>query len=121
YIVGSPSSAKSVISVAQTAGPSSTGFAMGPSRHGGPSVPTEAVAQSWSKPIAAEDAKTNVPVQFGDGAGGNVDGCLSFASGTLAGKVVLVDRGTCNFSAKIANIAAGNGAIGVIGLITPGD
>jgi minor extracellular serine protease Vpr len=121
YIVGSPSSAKSVISVAQTAVPSSTGFAMGLSRNGGPFVPTEAVAQSWSKPIAAEDAKTNVPVQFGDGAGGNVDGCLPFAAGTLAGKVVLVDRGTCNFSAKIANIAAGNGAIGVIGLITPGD
>ena len=121
YIVGSPSSAKSVISVAQTAVPSSTGFAMGLSRNGGPFVPTEAVAQSWSKPIAAEDAKTNVPVQFGDGAGANLDGCLPFAAGSLAGKVVLVDRGICNFSLKIANIAAGNAAIGVIGLITPGD
>ena len=121
YVVGSPSSAKSTISVAQTAVPSSRGFAMGLSVKGGPFVPTEAVAQSWSKPLGAADAKTNVPVQFGDGAGGNVDGCLPFAAGTLAGKVVLVDRGTCNFSAKIANIAAGNGAIGVIGLITPGD
>ncbi|HEX4898855.1 MAG TPA: S8 family serine peptidase, partial [Candidatus Limnocylindrales bacterium] len=32
-----------------------------------------------------------------------------------------VDRGTCNFSAKIANIAAGGGAIGIIGLITTDD
>ena len=36
-------------------------------------------------------------------------------------QVVLVDRGVCNFSAKIANIAAGGGTIGVIGLVTPGD
>jgi minor extracellular serine protease Vpr len=121
FIVGSPSSARSAISVAQTAVPSSTGFAMGLSINGGPMVATEAVAQSWSKPIAAADAKTNVPVQFGDGAGGNTDGCVAFAAGSLTGKVVLVDRGTCNFSLKIANIAAGNGAIGVIGLITPGD
>ncbi|HEU0245121.1 MAG TPA: S8 family serine peptidase, partial [Candidatus Limnocylindrales bacterium] len=121
FIVGSPSSARSAISVAQTAVPSSRGFAMGLSVDGGPFVPTEAVAQSWSKPLAAEDTKTNVPVQYGDGAGGNLDGCVAFPAGSLAGKVVLVDRGNCNFSLKISNIAAGNGAIGVIGLITPGD
>ena len=121
YIVGSPSSAKSALSVAQTAVPSSTGFAMGLSRNGGPFVPTEAVAQSWSKPIAAADAVTDVPVQSGNGAGANLDGCIPFAAGTLAGKVVLVDRGVCNFSLKIANIAAGGAKIGVIGLITPGD
>jgi subtilisin family serine protease len=121
FIVGSPSSAKSALSVAQTAVPSSTGFAMGLSVNGGPMVPTEAVFQSWSRELTAADAQINVPVQYGDGAGGNLDGCAAFAAGSLAGKVVLVDRGTCNFSLKIANIAAGNGAIGVIGLITPGD
>ena len=41
--------------------------------------------------------------------------------GSLTGKVVLVDRGVCNFSAKIANIAAGGGAIGIIGLVTTDD
>ena len=64
---------------------------------------------------------TNVPVQFGNGAGANLLGCDPFAAGSLTGKVVLVDRGVCNFSAKIANIAAGGGKIGVIGLVTPGD
>jgi hypothetical protein len=34
---------------------------------------------------------------------------------------VLVDRGTCGFSVKISNIAAGGGLIGVIGLVAPGD
>ena len=54
-------------------------------------------------------------------AGGNLLGCDPFPAGSLTGKVVLVDRGVCNFSAKIANIAAGDGQIGVIGLVTPGD
>jgi subtilisin family serine protease len=120
YIVGSPSSAPAALSVAQTAVPSSTGFAMLIST-GGAFVPREAVFQSWSKPLTAVDAKTNVPVQYGDGAGGNLDGCAAFAAGSLTGKVVLVDRGTCTFTTKIANIARGGGAIGVIGLITPGD
>ena len=121
FIAGSPSSAPAALSVAQTAVPSSTGFAMLLSRNGGAFTPREAVFQSWSKPLTAADAKTNVPVQYGDGAGGNLDGCAAFAAGSLTGKVVLVDRGTCNFSLKIANVASGDAAIGVIGLITPGD
>ena len=46
---------------------------------------------------------------------------MPLAAGSATGKVVLVDRGTCNFSEKIANVAAGGGKIGVIGLVTPGD
>ena len=117
YISGSPASAPAALSVAQTAVPSSLGFAMFLTRAGGTPTPREAVFQSWSKPLTAADAKTDAPVQYGDGAGGNVDGCVAFPAGSLTGKVVLVDRGTCNFSLKIANIAAGNAAIGVIGLI----
>ena len=120
FIVGSPSSAPAALSVAQTAVPSSTGFAMLLST-GGAFTPREAVFQSWSKPLTAADAQTNVAVQYGDGAGGNLNGCAAFAAGSLAGKVVLVDRGACTFTLKIANIAGGGGVIGVIGLITPGD
>ncbi len=121
YISGSPAAAPAALSVAQTAVPSSTGFAMFLTPAGGSPAPREAVFQSWSKVLTAADAVTDVPVQYGDGAGGNLDGCAAFAAGSLAGKVVLVDRGTCNFSLKIANIATGNAAIGVIGLIAPGD
>jgi subtilisin family serine protease len=121
YVVGGVSTAPAAISVAQTAVPSSTGFAMLLSTNGGAAQPREAVFQSWSKPLTAADAVTNAPIQYGDGAGHNLDGCAPFAAGSLTGKVVLVDRGTCNFSAKIADIAAGGGKIGVIGLITPGD
>ena len=118
YVTGTPGAAPSALSVAQTAVPSSTGFAMQLTAPASVAGLYEAVFQSWSKPLTS--AVTSV-VQYGDGAGGNLDGCAPFAAGTLTGKVVLVDRGTCNFSAKIANIAAGNAAIGIIGLITPGD
>jgi subtilisin family serine protease len=120
YVTGTPAAAPSALSVAQTAVPSSTGFAMFVSTNGGTTfVPKEAVFQSWSHEL--DFAMTNVPVQYGDGAGGNLDGCLPFAAGSLTGEVVLVDRGICNFSLKIANIAAGDGAIGLIGLVAPGD
>jgi subtilisin family serine protease len=121
YVTGTPAAAPSALSVAQTAVPSSTGFAMLLSVNGGPFVKREAVFQSWSHPLTPEFEVTNAPVQFGDGAGGNLLGCDPFAAGSLTDKVVLVDRGVCNFSAKIANIAAGGGKIGVIGLVTPGD
>ena len=45
----------------------------------------------------------------------------AFAPGSLAGKIVLVDRGACNFTLKIKNVADGGGLIGIIGLVAPGD
>jgi minor extracellular serine protease Vpr len=61
------------------------------------------------------------PVQYGNGAGGNLLGCDPFPAGSLAGKIVLVDRGVCSFSIKIANIGAAGGLVGIIGLVAPGD
>ncbi|HEY3163371.1 MAG TPA: S8 family serine peptidase [Candidatus Limnocylindrales bacterium] len=118
YKAGTPASAPGALSVAQTATPSSTGFAIFVSTTGA-AAPREAVFQSWSHPL--DFTLTGVPIQFGDGAGGNKLGCDPFAAGSLTGKVVLVDRGTCNFSAKIANIALAGGKIGLIGLVTTDD
>ena len=36
------------------------------------------------------------PVQYGDGAGDNLNGCAAFTLGSLEGKIVLVDRGAAN-------------------------
>ncbi|HET9521790.1 MAG TPA: S8 family serine peptidase [Candidatus Limnocylindrales bacterium] len=118
YKAGTPASAPGALSVAQTATPSSTGFAIFVST-GGAAQPREAVFQSWSKPL--DFTLTNVPIQYGDGAGGNLNGCVAFPAGSVTGEVVLVDRGVCNFSEKIANVALGGGAIAIIGLITTDD
>jgi hypothetical protein len=60
-------------------------------------------------------------VQYGDGAGGDLDGCAAYAPGSLAGKVLLVDRGSCDVTLKVSNGAAGGAVAVVVGLIAPGE
>jgi hypothetical protein len=106
YIVSAPSSQPEVISVAQTSVPSDRSYRV---TSAALADSVQAIAQPW----AAPPVLTSGPLQYGDGAGGNLLGCDPFAAGTLAGKIVLVDRGTCTISIKVSNIAAG-GALAAI-------
>jgi minor extracellular serine protease Vpr len=118
YANGTPAAAASALSVAQTSVPSAFLPLMqivAPANIAG-NFP--AVWQPWSAPLTGV---IEAPVQFGDGAGGNLLGCDPFAAGSLAGKIVLVNRGACNFTLKIKNVADGGGLIGIIGLVAPGD
>lgn len=118
YAVGTPSAAPSALSVAQTAVPSAVLPLMeilAPSAIAGL---FPAVFQPWSAPLTAA---IEAPLQYGDGAGGNTLGCTPFAAGSLSGKIVLVLRGSCNFTLKIKNIGDAGGLVGIIGLIAPGD
>ena len=111
YILDSPSAAKSALSVAQTAVPSSVAARL---RVLTPALIAgyyNAVFQPWS---ALLTAPLQGSVQYGDGAGGNLNGCAPLAPGSATGKIVLVDRGTCNFSLKITNVEAGGAIVGVI-------
>jgi hypothetical protein len=74
------------------------------------------VFQEWSAPLPG---LVEGELQYGDGAGGNLLGCDPF-SVDLTGKVVLVDRGACSFTQKIANVAIAGGSAGIIGLVAPG-
>ncbi len=113
YVTGTPAAAPSALSVAQTQVPSARLQYL--KAGGRDDIPAE--FQPWSvpptDPISGE-------VQYGDGAGGNSDGCRAFAPGSLTGRAVLVDRGSCSFTRKISNISQAGGAIGVIGLVAPG-
>ena len=112
YITGTPAAAPTALSVAQTQVPSA-GLQLidvGEASYPG-------VFQPWSVPPAGV---ISGPVQYGDGAGGNLNGCAPFAAGSLFGLVVLVDRGACNFTLKISNISQAGGAVGIIGLVAPG-
>jgi subtilisin family serine protease len=118
YVTGTPGAAKTALSVAQTAVP--TGFLplmqiIAPASISG-SHP--AVFQPWSAPLTTA---IQAPLQYGNGAGGNLNGCAAFAAGSLTGKIVLVDRGACNFTLKVKNVGDAGGLIGIIGLIAPGD
>lgn len=118
YATGTPSAAETALSVAQTAVPS--GFLPLMQILEPPSIAGNfpAVFQPWSAPLVAA---IEAPLQYGDGAGGNLDGCAPFAPGSLAGKIVLVNRGACNFTLKVKTVGDAGGLIGIIGLIAPGD
>jgi hypothetical protein len=117
-VTDTPGAAPSAFSVAQTSVPSAVQILM---EIVSPPVIAgfyPAVFQPWSVPLASA---IEAPMQYGDGAGGNLDGCAAFPAGSLAGKIVLVDRGACNFTLKIKNIGEGGGLVGIIGLIAAGD
>jgi subtilisin family serine protease len=132
YVTGTPSSAPTALAVAQTEVPSANFLPL--MEVTAPASIADfypAVFQSWSAPLMAP---LEAPLQYGDGAGGNLLGCslgsdpnstadgdAPFPAGSLAGKIVLVDRGTCNFSIKIFNIQRGGGLAGIIGLVASGD
>ncbi len=118
YVVGTPSATTTALSVAQTAVPSSVQALMrilSPADIAGTYL---AVFQPWSAPLTTALQGT---VQYGDGVGGNLTGCAPLAAGSATGKIVLFNRGTCNFSAKISNAEAGGAIVGIIGLVAPGD
>jgi subtilisin family serine protease len=118
YIVSSPSIAPEAISVAETQVPSAGQNLMTIVAPGSIAGNYPVTFQPWSAPLAAT---IQAPVQYGDGAGGNLNGCAAFPAGSLTGKIALVDRGVCAFSDKVRNVANGGGLIGVIGLVAPGD
>jgi minor extracellular serine protease Vpr len=118
YVTGTPGAADTALSVAQTSVPSAFLPLMqiiAPANIAG-SFP--AVFQPWSAPLTSA---IEAPVQYGDGAGGNLLGCVPFAPGSLTGKIVLVNRGDCNFTLKVKNVGDAGGLVGIIGLVAPGD
>jgi minor extracellular serine protease Vpr len=119
FIVSTPSAADTAISVAQTNVPSAVQPFMEVTAPAGIVGLFSVVFQPWSVPLTSLIGPA--PLQYGDGAGGNLDGCSPFAPGSLSGLVVLVDRGECNFTLKISNISQADGLVGIIGLVAPGE
>ncbi len=119
FITGSPAAAATALSVAQTEVPTST---LGLMDILSPATPPTRFAtfQAWSVPLTTPiegavlypNSTAAKATACADAAGGN-----PYSAGELAGRIVLVDRGTCSFSLKIANVAAAGGILGIIGLI----
>ncbi len=118
YVAGTPASAPTALSVAQTSVPSAFMPFMVVNAPASIAGQYPAIFQPWSARLTGA---ITAPVQYGNGAGGNLNGCAAFPAGSLAGKIVLVDRGACNFTLKIKNIGDAGGLIGIIGLVATGD
>jgi PA domain/Thrombospondin type 3 repeat len=69
-------------------------------------------AASFGPPLSATPVTGDVQL-VNDGVGAPTDGCEPLAAGALAGKIALVDRGTCGFTVKAAVVQAA-GAIGMV-------
>jgi len=122
YIVGSPSSAPSVISVAQTQVPTATAI---PLIVNAPPTIAGTYGNTSTLDFAPVSRSVTGNVSFvgrGCPAGSIAEGSPEDAyMDDPAGKVALIDRGSCSVSLKIDR-AARAGAIGVlIGLVAPGD
>lgn len=110
FIVGGPSTTKNVMSVGAMTHPTTTsGFL--DSMFNGEEI--EAVAAGFNrdedKAFSFTDADSSLV--YPDA---NQEGCDAFADGTdFTGKIVLIDRGSCNFTAKVIN-AQDKGAVFVL-------
>lgn len=116
YIAGTPANALSALSVAQTQVPSARLPLMQILSPAAIAGLYQAVYQTWSAPF---DHVIEGPVQYG--VDDNKQACNPFPADSLTGKIVLVDRGSCNISVKVSNGAAAGALAVIIGLIAPGD
>ena len=109
YVMGSPSSAANVISVAQTHVPSRKLYRIvaGTRIAGGSWQPWSAAPTNVTGPLAY--ASTNAK-RLGCS---DANGTNPFVPGEFAGRILLMDRGSCSVSLKVAN-AATAGAIAAI-------
>lgn len=110
YIVSSPSSGTNVISVAQTQVPSAELFLIkaGSVSVGGSWQTWSAVPVLTTGPLAFNSSPTAKRIGCSNAAGAN-----PYAAGEFAGRILLMDRGTCAVSFKVSNAAAA-GAIAAI-------
>jgi subtilisin family serine protease len=117
YVTGTPAAAPTALSVAQTQVPGAVLPRLTVRDGSGETaIVINAVFQEWSM---EPDGVVEGELVYGDGNGGNLLGCNAFAEDFAPGTVVLVDRGACSFTQKIATIANAGGVAGIIGLVTP--
>jgi len=120
FVTGPPAASSAALSVAQTAVPSASLQIM---ELLAPVTGSRgAIFQPWAKPLTTTiegPAFVAGPTGSGKRLGcADATGATPYTTGELAGKIVFVDRGSCSFSLKIANIKAAGGILGIIGVVT---
>ena len=117
YMVGQPSVADGALSVAQTSVPSAGRYPLEVLQP--PSVAgmlTSSIWQSWSVDPMSGGVVSGTLI-YGDGDTSNTLGCGTFDT-DLTGLVVLVDRGSCDFTLKAKNASAAGAAMTLIGMVS---
>jgi minor extracellular serine protease Vpr len=108
FIIGGPSTTKNVMSVGAMTHPTTESGLVTSSFNG---AEVEAVAAGFNTEIVFSFSDADADLVYPDE---NREGCDAFADGTdFTGKAVIIDRGACNFTAKVIN-AQDKGAVFVI-------
>ena len=123
YIGGTPGATMSALATAATENPNSKLqllYIVSPASIAGN---MGAVWMSWSAPLTSV---IEAPIGYfstptAKRLGCNLNGSNPYAAGDFAGKIALVDRGSCAISLKVSNAAAAGAVAVVIGLVAPGD
>jgi minor extracellular serine protease Vpr len=122
YVVGSPSIAPGVISVAQTEVPGAVAI---PLVVNSPAAIARTYANTQTMDWAPVDRAVSGDVVFyGRGCPAGSTGAGSPADPVVtnpAGKIALIDRGACSVSLKIDSAAKAGATAVLIGLVAPGD
>ncbi len=113
YIVGSPSSTRAAISVAQSSVPSSRENQLRIDAPAAIAQQTFVVHYSWS---AAWTSTISGTVHYVGHTGCNTNPTITGVSG----KIALIDRGGCGFSDKVYNAQQAGAIAAVVGLVAPG-
>ena len=115
FVASSPAAGKHVISVAAIADDGLAGVLLHESSPVAGDYPAAAAGyvNPDNTPPPAPSGQTGQLVLVNDGVDPPADGCESTFTGNVAGKIVLIDRGICNFTVKVLN-AQDHGAKGVI-------
>jgi subtilisin family serine protease len=112
YIVGTPSATYTALSVAQTTVPSAKVYTIVVG-----STTIGMIFQTWSAPLTSA---ITAPLFYDTTSTATRLGCTNAAgaspwTGTpLAGRIVLMDRGTCAVSMKVSNAAAAGAVVAII-------
>lgn len=116
YIVGQPSVADGALSVAQTTVPS---FGRYPLELVQPdalaTMLNSAIWQRWSTAPTSGGVVSGALI-YGNGDGTNLNGCVPF-SPAVAGKIVLIDRGDCDFTDKARNAGVSGAQMALLGMV----
>jgi subtilisin family serine protease len=114
YVVASPSSARSAISVAQSTVPGDFQHQMVISAPAGIAGSHRVVHYPWS---GAWTSAISGLVHYVGHTGCSFDPLLE----EVAGKIALIDRGSCNFSDKLYNAQQAGAIAAIVALVGPGD
>ncbi|EGM79198.1 gammaproteobacterial enzyme C-terminal transmembrane domain protein [Rheinheimera sp. A13L] len=109
FIVGGPSTTPNALSVGAMTHPTGSSVIFEANDVAGKEI--DMVPSGFNKVSEFSFNSTANPLVF---VSTNAQGCTAFAAGSLTGKTVLIDRGTCNFTAKVINAQNAGAAFVII-------